>query len=122
MQIFLLILSGLLGGLLGGAGLGGGTALIPLLVLASGLSQHLSQAINVFTFLVSGLIVLALHFKNKLINFKKTWYVFLILPPMAFLGSYLSKKIHPSVLQIVFGSFLILLAIVLFFKPKIKKK
>ena len=49
MAFLLLALCGFAGGLLGGMGMGGGTALIPLLTLA-GVPQAAAQGVNLLSF------------------------------------------------------------------------
>ena len=51
MEIFLGILFGLLGGVIAGMGMGGGTLLIPLLVIFMQFSQLQAQTINLIAFL-----------------------------------------------------------------------
>jgi uncharacterized membrane protein YfcA len=53
MNIFLLLMIGVVGGLIGGIfGVGGGIIIIPLLVFLLGFSQHLAQGTMVFIFLL----------------------------------------------------------------------
>ena len=51
MSFYLYFLAGIAGGIPGGMGMGGGTALIPLLVLLCGAEQGVAQGINLLSFL-----------------------------------------------------------------------
>ena len=125
MQIFLLILFGFVSGILGGMGMGGGTALIPLLTIFLSFSQKISQGYNLISFLIMTIFALIIHAKNKLINFK------LVLPlsvsgiAFSILGSMLANNIDGQILKKLFGVFLILLAIfqfVMFIRKKRRHK
>lgn len=111
MQIFLFIIIGVVGGILGGMGMGGGTLLIPLLVVFTSLSQHNAQAINLVAFVPMAIIVIIIHIKNKLIKFQ--YLLFIALPAIALgiIGSILSKYISSPLLSKIFGFFLIALGI-----------
>ena len=68
MSFYLLVLCGFAGGVLGGMGMGGGTALIPLLTIFLGLPQTVAQGINLISFLPMSLLALSVHFKNGLLK------------------------------------------------------
>ena len=80
MSFFLLFLAGMAGGVLGGMGMGGGTALIPLLTLFLGLPQTAAQGINLLAFFPMAALTLPVHAKNGLL--KKEGLVFLVLPAL----------------------------------------
>ncbi len=67
MSFLLLFLAGLAGGVFGGMGMGGGTLLIPLLVLM-GVPQKFAQAMSLFSFLPMSAAALSVHAKNGLIE------------------------------------------------------
>lgn len=121
----LLIIFGILGGIIGGMGMGGGTITIPLLVLITGVEQHLAQFINLIVFLPMSIIALIIHFKNKLVNLKSS---LIIIPALitAIIASIIVQNIPSENLKIYFGIFLIVLAILqsyfIIFKGKRKKK
>lgn len=111
MQYVLYIIAGLVGGVLGGMGMGGGTILIPVLVLMLGVPQKIAQATNLIAFVPMAIITLILHFKNKMISGKN---VLLIIIPGAIscvLGCYLAKIIETNLLGKLFGGFLTLLSL-----------
>ena len=81
MSVLLLILIGIAGGIIGGMGMGGGTLLIPLMTLLAGVEQHTAQAINLAAFIPMSAVALAVHLKNKLIDFK--YLLWVALPAVA---------------------------------------
>ena len=111
MEIFLLILFGVIGGVLGGMGMGGGTLLIPLLTIFLKLEQHLVQGINLIVFLPMAVVALIFHFKNKLVEFKKTWVLMLVGAITSVGGAILSLNIKAKNLKICFAIFLICLGV-----------
>lgn len=111
MDYMLFALSGLLGGALGGMGMGGGTLLIPILSIFLGVGQHSAQGINLICFIPMAIVSLAIHLKNKLINFNKI--LLIILPGVAtcIIGCFIAKNLSGNILSRCFGGFLVLLSI-----------
>ncbi len=110
MSFLLLLLCGLAGGLLGGMGLGGGTALIPLLTLACGIGQTVAQGINLLSFLPMSAVALAVHAKNGLLAKEGLWVI--VLPALLFsvLFSLLAAAVPARALSKGFGVFLCILS------------
>jgi uncharacterized membrane protein YfcA len=105
----LLFLIGLASGIISGMGIGGGTILIPALVIFVHPDQHIAQSVNLLFFIPTAVIALIVHIKNKRVNFK-------ISIPVAFfglMGAYLGSKIAFSLpgtsLKKYFGVFLLVL-------------
>lgn len=111
MQIFLLIVFGIISGLLGGMGMGGGTALIPLLTIILGFNQKLSQGYNLISFLIMSVIALVIHSKNKLVEWKIVFPIAISGAVCSVVGSLIANSINSKVLKILFGSFLIAISI-----------
>lgn len=105
-----------LGGIIGGMGMGGGTLLIPLLTLASGIEQHLAQAINLMAFVPMSVIALIIHKKNGYVEFKRALPIAGLALIGAICGSFLADYAHGYVLKASYGAFLIALGIVQFYK------
>ncbi|MBE5746188.1 MAG: sulfite exporter TauE/SafE family protein [Clostridiales bacterium] len=126
MEIFLLILFGLLGGILGGMGMGGGTLLIPLLTIFAKISQIESQAINLIAFIPMAIIALIIHTKNKLVNFKVSIPLVITGVIFSVLGSMLANSLNALTLKVLFGIFLVALGLFqigsLFFFKKDEKQ
>lgn len=116
MQIFLLIVFGILGGVFGGMGMGGGTLLIPLLTIFLSINQISAQGFNLIAFLPMSIIAIFIHFKNKLIHFKQIWIIILFGIVFSVAGSFLANLISTNILKILFGVFLICLSVVEFVK------
>ncbi len=115
-------LVGVLGGVLSGMGMGGGTVLIPLFTIFLGVGQHVAQAVNLVSFVPTGIVALVFHIKNKLIEKKGIFYVIIPAVVFAVAGSLLSINIKGEILKRIFGGFLLILSILQFFSHKIIQK
>lgn len=127
MEVLWLILIGLVGGILGGMGMGGGTLLIPLLNIFLSIEQNIAQGINLLAFLPMSVVALIIHFKNKMVNVKQSFWIIISGVLSAIGGAFLANIVEPKNLKIYFAIFLILLGIFQFisifiFKPKENKK
>lgn len=111
MSVLLLILIGIAGGIIGGMGMGGGTLLIPLMTLLAGVEQHTAQAINLAAFIPMSAVALAVHLKNKLIDFKYLLWVALPAVAASVAAAYLSRAVGGRALSRWFGIFLIVLGL-----------
>lgn len=111
LKIVIFIVIGLVGGLIGGMGMGGGTLLIPLLTLFTGLEQHVAQAINLIAFVPMSVAAIVIHAKNQLIEYK--YVIWIAIPAVVFSvgSSLLAKVIGGKALGRYFGIFLVLLGI-----------
>lgn len=115
MGFLVFLLAGAIGGVLGGMGMGGGTALIPILTLFCGTGQSVAQGVNLLSFLPMSLCALAVHKKNGLLSGRD---IFPMLPSAllsSVLFSLLASALPSAVLKTFFGVFLILLS---FFRLK----
>jgi uncharacterized membrane protein YfcA len=111
MEVFLSILAGILGGVLGGMGMGGGTLLIPLLIYMCGVPQHAAQSINLVSFIPMAAVVLILHFRNKLVDWREALWIML---PALFAGAggaLLAGVVRAELLRRLFGGFIVLLGL-----------
>lgn len=113
---YLYLIFGILSGVIGGMGMGGGTLLIPLLIIFCGISQIVAQMYNLLAFLPMSIIAIFIHYKNKLIkiNCLPILIVFGII--FSILGSFLANLIDKQILKILFGVFSMILSIVEFIK------
>lgn len=111
MRTFLLIIIGIVGGIIGGMGMGGGTLLIPLLTIFGSLEQHTAQALNLIAFIPMSLVAVAIHIKNKLIDFKQVLPIAIPAVAAGVGASFLSKLTGARALSRRFGFFLVLLGI-----------
>ena len=113
---------GVLGGILSGMGMGGGTVLIPLFTIFFGVEQHVAQAVNLVSFVPTGIVALIFHIKNKLVEKKGILSVIIPATIFSVLASFLSINIKGEILQRIFGGFLLVLSIIQFFSNQIVKK
>lgn len=110
MAFLIFFVCGIAGGVLGGMGMGGGTALIPLLTIFCGVEQTAAQGINLLAFLPMAALALSIHAKNGLLQ--KEGILPVILPALAFsvLGSLLAAYLPSAALKKGFGIFLVILS------------
>ena len=121
------ILFGFISGIVASLGMGGGTILILLLGIFTGLKQHLIQGTNLIFFIPTSIVSIYMNIKNKTINYKIALSLILAGIIGAILGSKLSIKIENNLLKKYFGFFLLFIAILetfSFFRQyrKIKKE
>ncbi len=110
MAFLVLFLSGMAGGILGGMGMGGGTALIPLLTLVCGVPQPVAQGLNLASFLPMSVMALSVHAAGGLLE--RRGLVPLIASALAFsvLFSLLAAVLPAAALRKGFGLFLVILS------------
>ena len=101
-----LLIIGFVSGIISGMGIGGGTILIPSLVFFTSLNQQESQGINLIVFIPVAIVALAIHFKDKNIEFGYAKWIIVggIIGSIA--GSILAIRIEPGSLRKYFGVFL----------------
>lgn len=111
MEVALYIVFGVLGGIIGGMGMGGGTLLIPLLTIFLGVEQKIAQGINLLAFLPMAIVALIVHFKNKMVVTKGILWIIIpgIVSCVGF--AFLASVLKSEVLRMLFGSYLILIAV-----------
>lgn len=108
MYVFLI---GIIAGIFGGMGIGGGTILIPALIIFIKVDQRTAQSINLISFIPASLVALIIHYKNR--NIEKRITKKLIFPGIiaAFIGSLIAIKLNPILLKKIFGIFLFVMGI-----------
>jgi len=103
--ILILAVTGLMAGILSGfVGVGGGIIIVPSLVFLLGMSQHSAQGTSLFV-LCLPVVFLALfnYWKEGQVNWKFGLIIALTFFIGGFVGSKLSLKLSPSLVQIIFG-------------------
>ncbi len=110
MSFYLYVLAGIAGGILGGMGMGGGTALIPILSVLCGVGQDVAQGVNLLSFLPMSLVALSVHARKGLV--KRAEALSFSVPALltSALFSALAVALPTALLKTAFGGFLILLA------------
>lgn len=103
--ILILSATGLMAGILSGfVGVGGGIIIVPSLVFLLGMSQHSAQGTSLFV-LCLPVVFLALfnYWKEGQVNWKFGLIIAITFLIGGFVGSKLSLKLSPSLVQIIFG-------------------
>ncbi len=117
----ILYVIGFFSGIISGMGIGGGSLLIPALVLFYGLEQQNAQGINLIVFLPVSIVAIIIHYKNKNIDFTVSKWIILGGVIGAIVGSIFAIKLDPLKLKRYFGFFLLLIGIYEFFSNKNKR-
>ena len=110
MAFLVFLLCGVAGGVLGGMGMGGGTALIPLLTIVCGVPQGAAQGVNLAAFLPMSALALSVHAKSGLLE--ERGIAWIISPALLFsvLFSLLAAVLPARALRSGFGVFLVVLS------------
>lgn len=113
MQFVSYILIGLIGGMAGGAfGIGGGTIMVPALVLLFGLTQHQAQGTTLAALLPPVFIFAVLRYYGEgHVQVKTAAFIALGFMLGAFLGAHFVQGVPDIHLKRIFGVFLILIGI-----------
>ncbi|HHW47489.1 MAG TPA: sulfite exporter TauE/SafE family protein [Clostridiaceae bacterium] len=106
-----LFLIGLVSGIVSGMGIGGGTILIPALVIFVKPEQHVAQSVNLLFFIPTAIVALIIHIKNKHIDFKTALPIIITGLIGAYLGSRLAVSMAGNTLRKWFGVFLLVMGV-----------
>jgi len=103
--IFMLVSIGLFAGLLSGfVGVGGGIIIVPALVFLLGLTQHQAQGTSLFVLMLPVVSFAVLNYwKSGNVKWEYGLVIAMTFIVGAFLGSKLSLKISPGLVQLIFG-------------------
>ena len=102
---------GFFAGIIGGMGMGGGTILIPALVLFANIDPKLAQSINLISSIPMTIAALIIHVKNKNVEFSLVVPIALFGIVAAIGGSLLAEYLHSIILRKAFGIFLFLIGL-----------
>lgn len=122
LQSVILFIIGLAAGIISGMGIGGGTILIPALVIFVKPEQHIAQSVNLLFFIPTAVIALIIHIRNKRVDFKMAVPIILAGLAGAFLGSRLALTLQGTDLRRWFGVFLLAMGIYEMFRKVADKK
>lgn len=112
---------GLVCGFLSGLALGGGTLLVPALIITMGISQHMAQGISLASFLPTSLVAVITHYRQGNIQIPLALSLASCSVIGALGGSFLAHAFSPFWLRRVFGLFLIVMGLYeIFSKTKTK--
>lgn len=116
-----LIIIGLLSGIISGMGIGGGSILIPSLILFNDIPQIEAQGINLVVFIPIAIIALFTHKKEGNLDLKYTKKIIIGGIIGAVIGSLIALKIDSDDLRKYFGFFLLFIGVFEFFKKNRSK-
>ena len=104
------IIFGIIAGIVTGLGMGGGTVLILLLSLFTGLEQHVAQATNLVFFIPTSIAAIIINLKQKNIDFKLAINVVIFGIIGAIIGTFISNNISSENLRKYFAIFILFIA------------
>lgn len=107
----LIILIGFFAGIIGGMGMGGGTILIPALILFANINPKIAQSINLLSSIPMTIAALYIHIKRKNVDFQLVLPIVLFGIVGAFFGSTLAEYLSSDILRKFFGVFLLIIGI-----------
>ena len=102
---------GFFAGIIGGMGMGGGTNLIPALILFASIDPKIAQSTNLLSSIPMTIVALAIHIKKKNVDFDLVLPIVLFGIVGAFFGSTLAEYLPSELLRKFFGVFLLIIGI-----------
>ena len=106
--MFLTIL-GFFAGIIGGMGMGGGTILIPALILFANIDPKMAQSINLLSSIPMTIFALIIHIKNKNVVFSLVIPIAVFGVLGAIFGSFIANYLSSEILKKAFGIFLLII-------------
>ena len=103
---------GFFAGIIGGMGMGGGTILIPALILFAHIDPKIAQSVNLLSSIPMTIFALIIHIRNKNVVFSLVFPIALFGVLGAICGSFVATYISSKVLKKVFGVFLLIVGII----------
>ena len=105
------IILGLLSGIIAGMGIGGGTILIPMLIIFLNIDQKIAQSTNLLCFIPLALASIPIHAKNKNIDYTVAKKIIPFGVIGAIVGAYAAVNIPSAILKKLFAVFLLIMGI-----------
>lgn len=106
------VLGGFLVGLLSGIiGIGGGTLLVPLMVVGFGFTQHRAQGTSLLAIIPTAVVGAFTHHRAGRVDLKAAGWMGLLGAVGALGGAAMALHLHPQLLGRLFGLFLLLSAL-----------
>lgn len=99
---------GFFAGIIGGMGMGGGTILIPALVMFLNVDPKIAQSINLISSIPMAIFALIIHIKNKNVVLKLVIPIALFGVLGAVCGAFVANYLSSELLKKAFGIFLFL--------------
>lgn len=104
-----LILLGLVAGVLSGMAAGGGTVLVPGLVLLFGIQQHKAQGAVLAAFLATQTVAVIGHWRRGTIKWQLTWWMIAAAAVGAVGGALLAVRLEAGMLREIYGWYLLVI-------------
>ncbi|MGL4910905.1 MAG: TSUP family transporter [Romboutsia sp.] len=101
------VVIGFFAGIIGGMGMGGGTILIPALILFANIDPKIAQSINLLSSIPMTIIALIIHIRSKNVVLKLVIPIALFGVFGAIFGSFVANYLSSYILKKVFGVFLL---------------
>ena len=116
--ILILLLTGLSAGILGGfIGVGGGIIIVPAMVVFLGMTQHQAQGTSLAMMLPPiGILAVWNYWKADAVDMRAAMILAAAFVVGGFLGSKFSLKLDPTKVKLIFGFFMLLVAVRMIFK------
>ena len=105
------IITGIISGMASGLGIGGGTILILVLTVFSGIDQHIAQATNLIFFIPTSIVAIIVNMKNKIIDKKLAITISVYGIIGAIIGAIIANETDVISLRKYFGAFLGIIAL-----------
>ncbi|MCX8084506.1 MAG: sulfite exporter TauE/SafE family protein [Calditerrivibrio sp.] len=125
MDIFILILVGFIAGIIGAMlGIGGGSIIVPILVIFLHYPMHTAVAVGLITIIATSISVAHINVLKGLVNLRLSYLIEVITVLASITGGLVSNSIKDGTLQIIFGIILAIMAIIYIkesIKPNINK-
>jgi uncharacterized membrane protein YfcA len=102
--LMLVYLIGLFTGILSGMAVGGGTLLVPALVLGLGVEQHLAQGVCLASFIPTAVVAVITHYRQNNVRTKLALALALGAAAGALLGASLAGQVDTKILRRLFGA------------------
>lgn len=106
---------GFLAGILSGLAVGGGTLLVPALVLFTNITQHTAQGVSLLSFIPTAIVAVITHYRQGNVRLRLALYLAVGSVAGALAGAIIAIKIPAPLLKKIFGLFLIVMGIYEFF-------
>ena len=105
----LLTIIGFFAGIIGGMGMGGGTVLIPALILFAHIDPKIAQSINLLSSIPMTIFALIVHIRNKNVVFSLVIPIAIFGVLGAIFGSFVANYLSSQLLRKIFGIFLLII-------------
>jgi uncharacterized membrane protein YfcA len=101
--------------------IGGGTLLVPALVILMNIDQHTAQGVCLASFIPTALVAVVTHYRQNNINVKLAAFLTVGTLAGAVLGATLANRFEAGLLRKTFGLFLVIMGFYEFFSKRKEK-